>query len=51
MEHQIIPFEKSFASHEKSQYWSDKNELKPHQISKASKKKFWFECEYKHLFE
>jgi hypothetical protein len=24
-----IPFEKSFASHEKSKYWSNKNELKP----------------------
>jgi very-short-patch-repair endonuclease len=46
-----IPFEKSFASHEKSKYWSDKNELKPYQVSKASKKKYWFECEYKHLFE
>jgi hypothetical protein len=47
----IIPFENSFASHEKSKYWSDKNELKPYQVSKASKKKYWFECEYKHLFE
>ena len=33
-----IPFDKSFASHEKSKYWSDKNELKPYQVSKASKK-------------
>jgi len=27
-----IPFEKSFASHEKAKYWSDKNELKPENI-------------------
>ena len=46
-----IPFEKSFASHEKSKYWSNKNELKPDEVLKGSKKKYWFECEYKHLFE
>jgi hypothetical protein len=47
----IIPFEKSFASHEKSKYWSDKNELKPNEVFKGSRKKYWFECEYEHLFE
>ena len=39
-----IPFEKSFASHEKSKYWSDKNELKPYQVSKNSHKKYLFNC-------
>ena len=41
-----IPFEKSFASHEKAKYWSDKNKLKPNQVSKACKKKYWFECDF-----
>ena len=39
-----ICFEKSFASNEKSKYWSDKNELKPRQVFKYSSKKFWFDC-------
>lgn len=40
----IIPYEKSFASHEKAQFWSDKNELKPNEVFKSSHKKFWFNC-------
>jgi hypothetical protein len=39
-----ILFENSFASHEKAKYWSDKNELKPNEITKGSSKKFWFNC-------
>ena len=39
-----IPFNKSFASNEKSKYWSDKNELKPYQVSKNSHKKYLFNC-------
>ena len=39
-----IPFEKSFASHEKAKYWSDKNEVKPFQISKGTDEKYWFNC-------
>ena len=31
-------FNSSFASHEKAQYWSDKNELKPKNIAKFSNK-------------
>ena len=38
----IIPFDKSFASHEKAKYWSDNNELKPNEISKGSDKKCYF---------
>lgn len=46
-----IPFEKSFASHEKSEYWSDKNKIKPNEISKGSEKKFYFNCnKCKHEF-
>jgi very-short-patch-repair endonuclease len=41
----IIPFEKSFASHEKSKYWSDKNKLKPYEITKGSSKKFYLNCD------
>jgi len=46
-----IPFEKSFASHEKAKYWSDKNELKPEKVAKCSNKKFWFNCECGHEIE
>ena len=47
----IIPFERSFASCEKSKYWSDKNILKPCDVYKSSGKKYWFDCECKHSFE
>ena len=39
-----ICFEASFASHEKSEFWSDGNELKPRQILKNSHVKYWFKC-------
>ena len=38
-------FEKSFASHEKSKYWSDKNELTPRQVFKVTSKKYYFDCD------
>ena len=42
---------KSFASHPKSLFWSEKNKLTPRQIFKKSNKKFWFECnDCKHSF-
>ena len=41
-------FNKSFASHEKAKYWSDKNELKPHQVSQSSDIKIWFDCDKCH---
>jgi len=44
MTNKIIPYEKSFASHEKAQYWSDKNELKPNEVFKSSGKKYIFNC-------
>ena len=34
---------KSFASHPKAKYWSDKNKLKPHQVALNSHKKYWFD--------
>ena len=37
-----ISFEKSFASHDKAKYWSNKNELKPNEVSKGSDKKNLF---------
>lgn len=37
-------FNKSFASHPKSKYWSDDNEINPRQIFKCSNKKFKFDC-------
>jgi len=48
----IIPFEKSFASHPKSQFWSDKNNINPKFIFKSSGKKYYFNCEKcNHEFE
>ncbi len=45
-------FEKSFASHDKSKYWHDKNELKPRQVSKGTRDKYWFNCDKcEHIFE
>ena len=40
-------FEKSFASHDKSKYWSDdKNgDVKPRQVFKKTQKKYWFNCD------
>ena len=47
-----IPLEKSFASHEKSIFWSDKNEKHPKDVSKCSGSKYWFNCsECGHEFE
>ena len=44
--------EKSFASHEKSKYWSDKNgNIKPRQVFKSSNTKYWLSCECGHDFE
>ncbi len=42
---EVISFEKSFASHKKSKYWSDKNELKPREVFKNSNEKYWFNCD------
>ena len=48
----VLAFDKSFASHEKSKYWSDKNELKPNEVNKFSNVKFWFNCDKcQHDFE
>ena len=44
-------FEKSFASHEKSKYWSDKNgHVKPRQVFKSSSTKYWFDSDCGHQF-
>ena len=40
----MIPFEKSFASHPKSAFWSNKNLLTPTKVTKGTQKKFWFDC-------
>jgi very-short-patch-repair endonuclease len=44
-------FEKSFASHEKSQYWSEKNQLNPREVFKSSDKKYFLNCKKNHTFE
>ena len=44
-------FNKSFASHEKSKYWSDKNgDIKPRHVFKSSNTKYWFKGECAHEF-
>ena len=40
-----IPYEKSFASHPRAIYWSDKNISKPDQVWMQSGKKYWFDCQ------
>lgn len=37
-------YEKSFATHKKSQFWSSLNSLKPEDVCINSHKKFWFDC-------
>lgn len=47
-----ICFNKSFASHEKSEFWSSKNIIKPREILKFTHKKYWFDCgNCNHSFE
>ena len=36
-----IPFERSFASHPKSKFWSELNKLKPIQVFKSTNKKLY----------
>ena len=44
-----IPYERSFASHEKSQFWSSLNgTIKPRDIFKSSNTKYWFDCDICH---
>lgn len=44
-------FEKSFASHKKSKYWSNKNKCKPINVFKSSNTKYKFDCKCGHTFE
>ena len=45
-------FNNSFASHEKSKYWSKKNEKNPRDVFKCTNKKYWFNCDKcPHTFE
>lgn len=43
-------FNKSFAIHEKAQYWSNKNKSKPRQVFKSSGNKYIFDCTCGHEF-
>jgi very-short-patch-repair endonuclease len=38
-------FNRSFASHEKSKYFSERNKLDPRQVPKNSNFKYWFDCD------
>ena len=47
-----ILFDKSFASHPKSIFWSAKNTITPDKVYLNSHDKYWFECyECNHSFE
>ena len=39
-------FNKSFATHEKSKYWSDKNKVKPRDVFKCTDYKYIFNCNF-----
>lgn len=41
-------FNKSFASHEKSKYWSIKNDISPRKVFKGTSNKYWFNCDKCH---
>lgn len=38
-------FDKSFATHEKADFWSKKNELEPFEVFKNSNNIHWFDCD------
>jgi len=47
-----IPYERSFASHPRAEFWSLKNDKKPEEVGKGSPLKFWFKCnKCNHTFE
>ena len=46
-----IEFERSFASHPKSKFWSLKNLLQPQNVALNSHKKFLFNCDCGHVFD
>jgi predicted Zn-ribbon and HTH transcriptional regulator len=39
-----ICYNRSFATHPKSEFWSSKNELQPYEVLKSSNKKYLFDC-------
>jgi len=45
-----VCFERSFASEEKSKYWSPENPITPRLVFKHSSKKYSFICEHRHKF-
>lgn len=47
----IMCFNNSFASYEKSKYWSEKNEIHPRNVFLNAHKKYLFKCERGHEFE
>ena len=46
----IYCFKKTFADHEKSIFWSSKNEILPNQVVKNTNKSYIFNCEKGHEF-
>lgn len=48
----MLPYERSFASHPMAEMWSDKNEKRPQEVTKASHQFAIFDCKYcKHSFD
>ena len=46
-----ICFNKSFASHDKSQYWSKLNNITSIEVLKGTNKKYYFDCDCGHTFD
>ncbi|MDD4931690.1 MAG: zinc-ribbon domain-containing protein [Candidatus Colwellbacteria bacterium] len=50
-DHCVICFNRSFASHKQSKYWSRENNISPREVLKSSNNTYYFECECGHTFE
>ena len=48
----MLKYEKSFASHPRAKYWSDRNKILPEDVALNTHKKYWFNCDKcEHEFE
>ncbi len=46
----MVVYDKSFATHPKSEFWSKKNKDLPKDVYKSSSKKYIFDCDCGHEF-
>lgn len=50
MDECLICFKRSFASHPRASYWSDKNVISPNKVCMGSHQKYWLNCDCGHEF-